>query len=322
MEAFGVLAEVFGAPPHVTALGTIAVAIIVLLVVCHHCRRKPQASRKPVQPKLSHAEQVARARQRKERQLYATGHIRICRFCEVPVTPDHSLAHISGKKHQRLADTTDEDEIWQWVKAPTSQKATESVDASASRSQAADDARDGWLVAGPSKSRAKVKKGSEQLRQRTADRAPKMEAPSPEADDVSNLPTLGFKPVDGVDKVLPLIIQGYKTVDLRSSGSRLSDGTCVDDLPVGFRFVGIALIKRLRYQVVLEVSEQVTFHASHGDAWLVYRERCLPPQLCSIRSAHEAQRFIEKVFYNDLALVPAKRPVTAIPVRVVQVLDY
>ena len=102
-------------------------------------------------------------------------------------------------------------------------------------------------------------------------------------------------------------------------GVLLADGL---DLTVGDRFVGMALAKRLTYRVVLEVCAPVSLHASHGDAWLVYRECCLPPALGTIRSAHEAQRFIERTFYDDLALVPARRPVTAIPVRVVKVLDF
>ena len=58
------------------------------------------------------------------------------------------------------------------------------------------------------------------------------------AEDYRLLPTLGFKVVHGVEPILPLIRSGHKSIELRRQGARLSDGTVMDRLQPGDRFVG------------------------------------------------------------------------------------
>ena len=53
------------------------------------------------------------------------------------------------------------------------------------------------------------------------------------ARQAARLPTLGFKVVDGVEPILPLIRSGHKRIELRRRGARLSDGSVMDDLGVG-----------------------------------------------------------------------------------------
>ena len=297
----------------------VLVGTVIALLLCACKRTNKGTVSKPVNV-LSQAEQQERAEARRTRKMYAAGKLRECRFCEVPVAPEQASAHISGKKHRKLAGSaTSDDDLWRWVDAPkVCVPAPAAAKAEAKAAAAEVDA--GWVVAGASKKARAAKqnsKGPGKASQSTSE-----VAAASTREDFVDLPTLGFKLVDGVDKVLGLIIAGQKTVDLRSRGSRLSDGTCVDDLPVGFQFLGEPLAARCKYQVLLEVAAPVSVHESHGDAWLVHRERCLPAAFGNIRSAHEAQRFVERVFFDDLALVPAKRPVTAIPVKVIRVIEW
>jgi hypothetical protein len=128
------------------------------------------------------------------------------------------------------------------------------------------------------------------------------------------LPTLGFKVVDGSERILPLIRSGAKAFDLRRKGSCLSDGTVLDGLRMGDRFVGVPLARHLRYRAVLEVTGPVLTFASHGAAWEVLRAQALPKALGEISSGPEAQRYIECTFYGGRRL--SNEPVVAVPVRV------
>ena len=134
----------------------------------------------------------------------------------------------------------------------------------------------------------------------------------------SQLPTLGFKATDhGVELILPLIRSGSKTIELRRAGARLSDGSFMDRLPVGARFVGVPLSSRLTYWCVLEVTGDIEHYASHGAAWADHGDSALPLSLTkgTVKSAAEAQRFYERSFYNGQVL--RSTPVLAIPIRVV-----
>ena len=99
----------------------------------------------------------------------------------------------------------------------------------------------------------------------------------------------------------------------RRKGSRLSDGTVMDRLRTGERFVGVPLSNHLTYRCVLEVTGPVEHFASHGDAWSAHGEKAVPRSLGPVRSAAEAQRFYEKAFYEGRVLVD--EPVIALPVR-------
>ncbi len=130
---------------------------------------------KPV-PILSVEEQQQRAQARKERKLYASGKVRMCRFCEVIVAPEHMAAHLNGKKHKRLVGDDallDEDEIWRWIDAPAATAAAgsaESAEAAAKSAalQATEDDRNGWSVAGPPKKRSTGKKSGSRLEEAAA----------------------------------------------------------------------------------------------------------------------------------------------------------
>ena len=75
--------------------------------------------------------------------------------------------------------------------------------------------------------------------------------------------------------------------------------------------------RRPRYRAVLEVTDPIEQHASHGAAWEVHGARALPHSLTrgTVRSGAEAQRFYERNFYNGQTL--RNTPVLAIPIRVV-----
>ena len=242
-----------------------------------------------------------RSEKKLAKKMAEAGQVRMCRFCEVRVDLDQTEVHVGGKKHKRLAGTTDTAECWRWVDAakppladsqckaapelPTHQEVASTMSASGS----------GWKTAskkGPSK-----KSGAR-----------------PRFEDYRSLPTLGFKVVDGVEPILPLIRSGHKTIELRRKGSRLSDGSIMDRLQVGDRFVGVPLADRLTYRCVMELCAPVEGYASHGAAWEAHREKAVPRSLGVIRSAREAQRFYEKAFYDGRELVD--EPVLAIPVRV------
>ena len=129
------------------------------------------------------------------------------------------------------------------------------------------------------------------------------------------LPTLGFKVVNGVESILPLIRSGHKSIELRRQGARLSDGTVMDRLQPGDRFVGEPLASSLSYKCVIQVTGPVEFYESHGAAWEAHGARAVPRTLGPIRSAAEAQRFYERSFYDGRVLV--HEPVLAIPVAMV-----
>ena len=135
------------------------------------------------------------------------------------------------------------------------------------------------------------------------------------AEDYRLLPTLGFKVVNGAEPILPLIRSGHKSIELRRQGARLSDGTVMDRLRPGDRFVGEPLASSLTYKCVMQVTGPVEFYESHGAAWEAHGARAVPRTLGPIRSAAEAQRFYEKSFYDGRVLV--HEPVLAIPVAMV-----
>lgn len=101
-------------------------------------------------------------------------------------------------------------------------------------------------------------------------------------------------------------------------GSKLSDGRVIDHLSVGDQFMGVPLSSKLKYRCVVEVTAPIETHGSHGAAWEAHRERALPHALGALRTATEAQSFIERSFYNGRAL---HKPVLAIPVRAVAWID-
>ena len=73
------------------------------------------------------------------------------------------------------------------------------------------------------------------------------------------------------------------------------------------------------YRLIIEVTGPIESFASHGAAWEVHRENAVPHALGVLSTARQAQKFIEKSFYDGRAVV-AKR-VLAIPVRAVAWLD-
>ena len=93
----------------------------------------------------------------------------------------------------------------------------------------------------------------------------------------------------------------------------------MNDLSAGDRFLGVPLSSRLRYKCVIEVTAPVECYGSHGAAWEVHRENALPHALGALRTAAEAQTFIERSFYNGRT--PSARGVLAIPVRAVAWID-
>jgi len=122
-----------------------------------------------------------------------------------------------------------------------------------------------------------------------------------------------------VEPVLPLIRSGDKTIELRLTGSKLSDGRIVDTLAIGDRFAGVPLSNSLAYRCVMEVTAPIESHDSHGAAWEAHREKALPHALGTINTANQAQKFINKSFYNGRS--PPRKPVLAIPVRAVAWFD-
>lgn len=245
---------------------------------------------------------------RKKRQN-AAGKQRQCRYCKVFVTVDQTAAHLSGKKHRKLAGTTSDTDCWNWVDAPAAHAAVAAhgaLDVDAPTDATVEPTIDSGAGGKWQSARGTKKRGA-------AHRAPAR--PTADAYMYVALPTLGFKVVNGAEPILPLIRSGHKTIELRRKGSRLSDGTRMDDLPVGSRFVGVPLGSHLVYKCVLEVSGPIVPFASHGAAWEVHRERAVPRALGPVHSAAEAQRFYEKAFYDGCELVD--EAVIAIPVRVI-----
>ena len=135
----------------------------------------------------------------------------------------------------------------------------------------------------------------------------------------TSLPTLGFKASGRVEPILPLIFSGDKSIELRRTGSKLSDGRTVDTLAPGDRFLGLPLSRQLTYLCVVEVTAPVEFFPSHGAAWTAHGDSALPRSLGRLQTAAAAQRYIEKTFYNGRVL--ANAPVVAVPVRAIAWLD-
>ena len=79
------------------------------------------------------------------------------------------------------------------------------------------------------------------------------------------------------------------------------------------------------YRCVLEVTGPITLHDSIADAYLVHRERAVPPALLGSRdppaliTGRQVQRFYEQSFYEGRSLVG--EPVVAIPLRAVEWMD-
>jgi len=261
---------------------------------------------------LSNPAPSPRSERKLAKSMAEAGKMRMCRFCDVAVTVDMSETHVGGKKHKRLAGNTDHSECWRWVDAP--QMEVVNFSQSTAEVPARDGTDDAALVT-PATGGGRWQKCSSKKPSagKTGGARQRLEK------DSRALPTLGFKVIDGVEPILPLIRSGHKTIELRRRGSRLSDGSIMDRLQVGDRFVGIPLADRLTYRCVMELAAPVEGYASHGAAWEAHREKAVPRSLGVIRTAAEAQRFYEKAFYDGNVLV--NEAVLAIPVRVVAWFD-
>jgi len=295
------------------ALGASAVAIALAWAIM---QRRPAAAAKRKDPSAANLNQPGpRAERRLAKKMEAEDKVRECVFCKVVVPLDQTAAHLGGKRHRKLAaDPVVAADCWRWVPASKHRGANDGTqpmpppaatgDAPGVASDVAPaDAGGRWSVA-----RRKHDTASSSARHSR-----------PPAASFDTLPTLGFKVLaGGVEPILPLIRSGAKQVDLRRKGSRLSDGTVIDHLSVGHRFVGVPLANALRYRCVLAVDGPIEHFASHGAAWEMHRQRALPASLGKIKSAQEAQRFIEFTFYDGRTI---DEPVIAIPVRVIAWLE-
>ena len=297
---------------------SIAVATAVLVLVTYRGFRSQRDATLTAAPKAKppRASKAAVAKQKavskQKTTPAAAGLVRQCYFCEVLVTTEQMETHCRGKKHQRLAGSTDAADCWCWVPAaaePDESCAPCRAPAGAAATATAADGGDGARPVSTSSWQA-VASGKKGRRP-----PPAAVAAAARAEDYRLLPTLGFKVVKGVEPILPLIRSGHKSIELRRQGARLSDGTVMDRLQPGDRFVGEPLASSLTYKCVIQVTGPVEFYESHGAAWEAHGARAVPRTLGPIRSAAEAQRFYERSFYDGRVLV--HEPVLAIPVAMV-----
>ena len=298
---------------------SIAVATAVLVLVTYRGFRSQRDATLTAAPKAKppRASKAAVAKQKavskQKTTPAAAGLVRQCYFCEVLVTTEQMETHCRGKKHQRLAGSTDAADCWCWVPAaaePDGSCAPCPAPAGAAATATAADGGDGARPVSTSSWQA-VASGKKGRRPPPAAVA----AAAARAEDYRLLPTLGFKVVNGAEPILPLIRSGHKSIELRRQGARLSDGTVMDRLQPGDRFVGEPLASSLTYKCVIQVTGPVEFYESHGAAWEAHGARAVPRSLGPIRSAAEAQRFYERSFYDGRVLV--HEPVLAIPVAMV-----
>ncbi len=301
----------------------IAAAIAVVLVTYGCFRSHERDATSTVAPKATpRASKTAVAKQKavskQKTTPAAAGLARQCYFCEVLVTAEQTDAHCRGKKHQRLAGSTAAADCWCWVVAaaepdgsPDPSRASAATPATAAAAEGGNGAKPvstgGWQPV------TSGKKGRRPAAAPATTAA--AAAAAARAVDCRSLPSLGFKVVDGVEPILPLIRSGHKSIELRRQGARLSDGKVMDGLQPGDRFVGEPLASSLTYKCVIEVTGPVEFYESHGAAWEAHGARAVPRTLGPIRSAAEAQRFYERAFYDGRVLV--HEPVLAIPVAMV-----
>ena len=136
---------------------------------------KKDGARKGPTPKQAKAarQQAAAAPPPKQKKKKRLPKVRMCRFCEVAVPKDDMMAaHLSGKKHRKLAGARSADECWVWVEkeeeelcevAPT-QEATPSAAV-----LAAAKAEEGW-------EQIPARKKREKPRPAEAEAAPKAKA--------------------------------------------------------------------------------------------------------------------------------------------------
>ena len=315
------------------ATWTIAVTIAMVLVTygCFRSHQRDatstvaQEARPPRASKAAAAKQKAVSKQKTAPT--AAGLARQCYFCEVLVTAEQTDAHCRGKKHQRLAGSTAAAACWCWVVAAAEpdessapSRAPAATPAMATAAEGGDGAKPvstgGWRpVASGKKGRRPAPGAAPGAAPAAAAAVAAAVAAAARAEDCRLLPSLGFKVVDGVEPILPLIRSGHKSIELRRQGARLSDGTLMDGLQPGDRFVGEPLASSLTYKCVIQVTGPVEFYESHGAAWEAHGARAVPRSLGPIRSAAEAQRFYERAFYDGRVLV--HEPVLAIPVAMV-----
>lgn len=295
------------------AFALVILSAAVLGAIAHACRQRARGTevRQGARNIRDAAAATLHAERRLTRKMVSAGKVRICAYCDVSVPLEHTDMHLAGKRHKKLAGI---DSRWRWVDAPPACPVVEessSTEHAAAHTHKAEHGRSEhhgkWQCAGASRGRKAGGKKSSEAGERA--RAVQMA-------ELDRLPTLGFKVLaDGVEPILPLIRSGHKTIELRRKGSRLSDGSIMDRLRPGDRFVGVPLSSQMHYRCLIEVVGPIEHYESHGAAWDAHRERAVPRSLGPVRSAAEAQRFYERCFYDGKLLVDS--PVLAIPVRAV-----
>ena len=122
---------------------------LVSWVVCLPCRmlpRRKNANGKAAVKRAPKANKPAQSAGKKAARKDGVVRVRMCKFCEVEVKREHEAAHLSGKKHQKLAGKVAASACFEWV-----EKRVEGDDAAAADNSepmlapsTADGSEDGW----------------------------------------------------------------------------------------------------------------------------------------------------------------------------------